>query len=108
MVCENTTTPLGEMVEAVLARQIRPLLKMHGGGVTLIDVTADGEVILEYLGACRGCTLKSVTYVLGIRQKLMPLPGVTKVTVDGVRLSDAAIKRAEQFYDGYSPWVGAS
>ncbi|NNE85026.1 MAG: hypothetical protein HKN28_13760 [Alphaproteobacteria bacterium] len=98
--------PLRELVETVLANQIDPLLKVHGGGVTLVDVTADGEVLLEYEGACRGCTMKSITYALGIRQKLMPLPGVTKVTVDGVRLSDAAIRRAEQFYEGYSPWVG--
>jgi Fe-S cluster biogenesis protein NfuA len=40
-----------------------------------------GEVRLAFEGACCGCALKSVTYVLGIRQKLMPIPGVTEVTV---------------------------
>jgi Fe-S cluster biogenesis protein NfuA len=92
----------------VLQTQIRPLLAVHGGGVDLIEVTAKGEVRLAFEGACRGCSLKSVTYALGIRQKLMPIPGVTEVTVEGVRLSRAAIDRAARMYEGYSPWVGAT
>jgi Fe-S cluster biogenesis protein NfuA len=95
-------------VVMVLETQIRPLLAVHGGGLELIDITPAGEVRLAFEGACRGCSLKSVTYVLGVRQKLMPIPGVTEVTVEGVRLSRAAIERAARMYAGYSPWVGAS
>jgi Fe-S cluster biogenesis protein NfuA len=95
-------------VVMVLETQIRPLLAVHGGGLELIDITPGGEVRLAFEGACRGCSLKSVTYVLGVRQKLMPIPGVTEVTVEGVRLSRAAIERAVRMYAGYSPWVGAS
>ena len=76
-------------VVAVLDTQVRPLLAVHGGGVNLLEVTPAGEVRLAFAGACCGCSLKSVTYVLGIRQKLMPVPGVTEVTVEGVRLSRA-------------------
>jgi hypothetical protein len=36
----------------------------------------------------------------------MPIPGVTEVTVEGVRLSKAALERAERMYAGYAPWVG--
>ena len=93
-------------VLAVLDTQVRPLLAVHGGGLDLIDVTAAGEVRLAFVGACCGCSLKSVTYVLGIRQKLMPVPGVTDVSVEGVRLSKAALARAERMYGGVSPWVG--
>lgn len=91
----------------VLDTQVRPLLAVHGGGVELIEVTSAGEVRLEYQGACRGCALKSVTYVLGIRQKLMPIPGVREVRVEGVRLSRTALERATRMYAGYSPWVAA-
>jgi len=98
---------LVDAVQDVLDTQIRPLLAVHGGGVELVEVTPSGEVRLVYEGACRGCSLKSVTYVLGIRQKLMPIPGVTEVTVEGVRLSRAAQERAARMYAGYSPWVGA-
>jgi Fe-S cluster biogenesis protein NfuA len=92
----------------VLQTQIRPLLAVHGGGLELLEITPAGEVRLAFEGACRGCSLKSVTYALGIRQKLMVLPGVIEVTVEGVRLSRAAIERAARMYQGYSPWVGAA
>ena len=94
-------------VVAVLDTQVRPLLAVHGGGVGLLEVTPAGEVRLAFAGACRGCSLKSVTYVLGIRQKLMPIPGVSDVTVEGVRLSKAALERAARMYGGVSPWVGS-
>ena len=97
---------LRQTVELVLDRQVRPLLKLHGGGIALADVAADGVVRLEFEGACRGCALKSVTYALGVRQKLLPLPGVREVQVNGVRLSDAALARVEAFYGRTSPWVG--
>ena len=97
---------LERTVEQVLDRQVRPILKIHGGGVTLERVEDSGEVLLEFEGACRGCSLKSVTYALGVRQKLMPVAGVTSVTMRGVRLSDAALDRVEKFYGGHTPWVG--
>lgn len=90
----------------LLDSQIRPVLAVHGGGVRLVDVTPGGEVRLAFEGACCGCPLKSVTYALGIRQKLAPIPGVTEVTVEGVRLSPAALERATRMYGGYTPWVG--
>ena len=95
-------------VLVVLDTQIRPLLAVHGGGLELIEVTPAGEVRLAFEGACRGCSLKSATYALGIRQKLMPVSGITEVTVEGVRLSRAALERAARMYANQSPWVGVS
>jgi Fe-S cluster biogenesis protein NfuA len=103
----DAATALISAVAAVLDTQVRPLLAVHGGGLDLIGVTPAGEVRLAFVGACCGCSLKSVTYVLGIRQKLMPIPGVSEVTVEGVRLSKAALARAERMYGGVSPWVGS-
>ena len=98
---------LAAAVLAVLDTQVRPLLAMHGGALDLVEITPAGEVKLQFQGACCGCSLKSVTYVLGIRQKLMPIPGVTEVAVEGVRLSKAALERAERMYGAHSPWVGS-
>jgi Fe-S cluster biogenesis protein NfuA len=95
-------------VLVVLDTQIRPLLAVHGGGLELIEVTPAGEVRLAFEGACRGCSLKSVTYALGIRQKLMPISGITEVAVEGVRLSRAALDRVARMYGNCSPWVGVS
>ena len=94
-------------VEILLNRQVRPLLKIHGGGIDLRAVSEGGRVELEFQGACRGCPLKSVTYALGVRQKLLQLPGVREVSVRGVRLSRAALERVDRCYAGYSFWVGA-
>lgn len=97
---------LAAEVEGIIETQIRPLLKIHGGGIALEEVSAAGEVSLRFEGACRGCPLKSVTYALGVRQKLMQHPGVSEVAVEGVRLSAHAIRRVERFYSGYSFWAG--
>ena len=103
---EKSEDCLTEEVDLLLDRQVRPLLKIHGGGIDLLEVTKDGHVRLEFQGACRGCPLKSVTYALGVRQKLIQHPDVHEVTVNGVRLSDAALRRAEKMYAGYSFWLG--
>ena len=95
-------------VERMLATQINPLLKLHGGAASFVSVNDAGEVQLAFEGACKGCSLKSVTYALGIRQKLMPIPGVTEVSIEGVRLSRAALDRVEKYYAGYAPWVPRS
>ena len=92
-------------IETLIARQIRPLLKIHGGEIRLVEITDTGHVRLAFEGACRGCMLKSVTYALGVRQKLLQHPAVKEVHMEGVRLSDAALRRIEQSYAGYSFWV---
>jgi Fe-S cluster biogenesis protein NfuA len=98
-------SPLTAAVMGVIETQIRLLLAIHGGGIELVEITPEGEVRLAFEGACCGCALKSVTYALGIRQKLMPIPGVTEVTVEGVRLSRFALERAARMYAGHTPWV---
>jgi Fe-S cluster biogenesis protein NfuA len=106
MTDELDTNRLGAAVMSVLDTQIRPLLAMHGGGLELVEITPAGEIRLAFEGACCGCSLKAVTYALGIRQKLMLVAGVSEVTVEGVRLSRAALERATRMYAGYTPWVG--
>ncbi len=82
--------------------QIRPLLMIHGGGIDLLRVSPDGRVELEFQGACRGCALQTVTYALGVRQRLLEVPGVTEVAVKGVRISKMALQRTAEMYRGYS------
>lgn len=106
MTDELDANRLGAAVMSVLDTQIRPLLAMHGGGLELVEITPAGEIRLAFEGACCGCSLKAVTYALGIRQKLMLVAGVSEVTVEGVRLSRAALERATRMYAGYTPWVG--
>lgn len=102
----GSPTNLQAEIEALIATQIRPLLKIHGGEIQLLEITDTGQVRLAFEGACRGCMLKSVTYALGVRQKLLQHPAVKEVHMEGVRLSEAALRRVEKNYAGYSFWVG--
>lgn len=71
---------------------------MVGSGSTSASASSTRATSSASTGA-----LKSVTYALGIRQKLMPIPGVTEVTVEGVRLSRFALERATRMYARYTP-----
>ncbi len=68
-----------EDVIAVL-NLIRPSLIADGGDVTLIDVTDEGQVVVELTGACKGCPLSQLTLANGIERILKErVPGVTAV-----------------------------
>ena len=59
---------------------IRPILMADGGDVKLIDVTEQGEVVVELTGACKGCPLSQMTLANGIERILKErVPGVMRV-----------------------------
>ena len=59
---------------------IRPSVMADGGDVKLIDVTEQGEVIVELTGACKGCPLSQMTLANGIERILKErVPGVMRV-----------------------------
>jgi Fe-S cluster biogenesis protein NfuA len=89
-------------VREVVDGDIRPLLKIHGGDLTIVQVATDGRVELEFEGACRACALQIVTYAAGIRRRLLELPGVSEVSMRGVNVSLIALERIAEMYNGYS------
>ena len=59
---------------------IRGFLQADGGGVDLVEVTADGTVKVRLSGACQGCPFSSQTLKNGIEKKLKEkLPEVKEV-----------------------------
>src|SRR6202035_5155347 len=88
-------------VEEALDAQVRPLLRIHGGGIAVVSVSAAGDIELEFEGACRACALKTVTYAIAVRERLRELPGVRDVTVRGVNLSRAALDRVAAAYSDH-------
>jgi Fe-S cluster biogenesis protein NfuA len=96
----NTSTDF--LVRQVIDCDVRPVLKMHGGGVQIIEITKDNCVQLEFEGTCRECTLQDLMFALSIRQRLLEVPGVSNVTVKGVKVSAVTLERIGQFYKGYS------
>ena len=70
---------LRERVESALER-IRPAVQMDGGDVQLVDVTEDGVVTVQMMGACGGCPMSMLTLKAGIeRISKSQVPEVTAI-----------------------------
>jgi Fe-S cluster biogenesis protein NfuA len=95
-------TSISFRVREVIDRDVRPGLKIHGGDVEILEVTESGSVHLAFQNACRGCSLRFVTYAVAIRQRLLQVPGVSEVTMDGANLAPVALERIAAMYKGSS------
>jgi Fe-S cluster biogenesis protein NfuA len=59
---------------------IRPAVQSDGGDVELVEVGADGVVLVRLHGACVGCPSSNITLQTGIERSLKQrVPGVTAV-----------------------------
>lgn len=68
-----------ELVEKALD-EIRPMLRKDGGDVDLVDVNADGVVLVKLRGACSGCASATITLRQGIERVIKEkVPGVKSV-----------------------------
>jgi Fe-S cluster biogenesis protein NfuA len=56
-------------VQQVLDTVINPAVAMHGGVVSLLDVS-DNTVFLEFGGGCQGCGMVSVTLKYGVERTI--------------------------------------
>lgn len=74
-------------------REISELLRWHGGGVEIDEVTSDGVLRLRFTGMCTSCPVRPMTFAANIRPALFDLEGVTRVEVVGMRLSEEAEAR---------------
>ena len=70
---------LKEKVEKILD-EVRPMLKMEGGDVKLIDVTDEGIVKVQLTGACGSCPFSTMTLKHGIEVRIRKsIPEVKEV-----------------------------
>lgn len=60
---------LKERVEEVL-KEVRPMLKMEGGDVKLVEVSDEGVVKVQLTGACGSCPFSTMTLKHGIEVKM--------------------------------------
>ena len=58
---------LKNIVEGALDK-IRPFLKEDGGDVSLVEITEDMKVMVEFHGACKTCSMKMMTLKAGIEE----------------------------------------
>lgn len=76
--------PLIERVDYHLQANVNPQLAGHGGHVTLVEITPENFVILQFGGGCNGCSMVDYTLKEGIEKELLQafpeLKGVKDVT----------------------------
>lgn len=76
----DASASLVERVRWLVEFEINPQLAQHRGNVSVVEVTAEGVVVLRFGGGCQGCGLADVTLKEGIQKSLMEkVPGVTAV-----------------------------
>lgn len=63
--------PLIERINYVLQADVNPQLANHGGFVSLVELTEDNYVILQFGGGCNGCSMIDVTLKEGIEKQLL-------------------------------------
>jgi Fe/S biogenesis protein NfuA len=69
-----------ERVRYVLDAEINPQLASHGGRVTLLEIDAEGAVLLQFGGGCHGCGMVDVTLKQGVEKTLRErVPEITAV-----------------------------
>ena len=69
-----------ERVRYVIESEINPRLASHGGRVTLLEVDAEGVVVLQFGGGCHGCGMVDVTLKQGVEKTLRErVPEITEV-----------------------------
>ena len=69
-----------QKIEQVLA-QVRPALRLDGGGIELIKFDpATGAVHVKLQGACVGCAMSQITLKMGVEAALQDaIPEITEV-----------------------------
>jgi len=82
---DNPNSPWQDPVAAAVARvidqEINPMVAMHGGMVTLLDVK-DGVAYLAMSGGCQGCGMANVTLRQGIEVRLKEAVPAVREVVD--------------------------
>jgi Fe-S cluster biogenesis protein NfuA len=87
---------LETIVKEVLLREISPFLKLHGGDCSFINIDEENIVHLKFEMACTACKLRPLTYLAAIRPRMMKIPGIKDVNIQGVKVSDFAKARSEK------------
>jgi len=63
--------PLTERVAWVIDTEINSMVASHGGQVSLQEITASGEAVLQFGGGCHGCSMVDVTLKNGVEKTLL-------------------------------------
>lgn len=89
---DNQTATQQELIEQVdrALESIRPYLEADGGNVRVIELTDDGVVKLELLGACGSCPMSAMTFKAGIEEAIKrEVPQIKAIQAVNITAADA-------------------
>ena len=67
----SADSPIEDRINYVLYNEINPGLAAHGGMVTLVEVTADNNAVLQFGGGCQGCAAVDITLKNSVETTLL-------------------------------------
>ena len=77
-----------QKVEAAL-QTIRPYLEADGGDVKILEISEDGVVKLELLGACGSCPMSTMTLKAGVEEAIKrAVPEISRVDAINITSHD--------------------
>ena len=72
--------PIEDRINYVLYNEINPSLAAHGGVVSLVEVTAENQAVLQFGGGCQGCSAVDITLKSSVEGTLLEqVPELTGV-----------------------------
>ncbi len=83
-------------------KDVRARLRGHAGDLIIHDIDEDGEVSIEFIGACSACPAIGFTYLAIVEPALTEIKGVNSIKTHQVHLSPAFRKRMSTFTQGSS------
>ena len=63
--------PIEDRINYDLYNEINPGLAAHGGVVSLVEVTADKQAVLQFGGGCQGCSAVDITLKSSVQGTLL-------------------------------------
>jgi Fe/S biogenesis protein NfuA len=63
--------PIEDRINYVLYNEINPGLAAHGGVVSLVEVTAEKQAVLQFGGGCQGCSAVDITLKSSVQGTLL-------------------------------------
>ena len=76
------TTDRSELIRNVEGAivKLRPYLEADGGDMELVDITEDFVVRIRLLGACKTCSMSTMTMKAGLEESIKKIaPQITRV-----------------------------
>ena len=83
----STKTVLQKVEDAL--QTIRPYLEADGGDVKILEISDEGIVKLELLGACGSCPMSTMTLKAGVEEAIKrAVPEISRVEVINITSHD--------------------